>query len=65
MDVLVSCVGQRLGEGPGRTEFLQLGPVLELWLLFGEKAEKPRTAAHLSPFACLHFTFYFLHITTF
>ena len=30
----MSCVDQRLGEGPGRIEFLQLGPVLELWLSF-------------------------------
>ena len=27
-------MGQRLGEGPGHREFLQLGSVLELWLLF-------------------------------
>ena len=27
-------MGQRLGEGPGHREFLRLGPVLELWLLF-------------------------------
>ena len=30
----MSCRGQRLGEGPGRIEFLQLGPVLELWLFW-------------------------------
>ena len=29
----MSCVGQRLEEGPGHIEFLRLGPVLGLWLL--------------------------------
>ena len=27
-------MGQRLEEGPGHKEFLQLGPALGLWLLF-------------------------------